>query len=130
MKVSDERMLEALIKYGSRRKAAAELGINQATITNRLKRADFRDKYEAAKQEILTDAVDGMKKCLSTAINTLYQAMTDKEAPLTVRVSAADSILRHTKEYITTVDISRRIQYLEEREKRIEELRGEEYEEL
>lgn len=113
MKVSDEALIAALIKYGSHQKAAAELNISQNTITNRLKRNDFRKRYEAAKSALLQEAVDSMKAQLKGAVGTLTEVMNDKESPATVRVSAADSLLRHSIRYIEVAEIESRISKLE-----------------
>lgn len=116
MKVSDEALIAALIKYGSHQKAAAELGITNNSITNRLKRDDFRKRYEAAKSALLQEAVDSMKVQLKGAVGTLTEVMNDKESPATVRVSAADSLLRHALRYIEVAEIESRLRALETRE--------------
>ena len=113
MKVSDEALIAALIKYGSHQKAAAELGITNNSITNRLKRDDFRKRYEAAKSALLQEAVDSMKVQLKGAVSTLVAVMNNKENPPTVRVSAADSLLRHAVRYIEVAEIENRISKLE-----------------
>lgn len=113
MKISDEALIAALIKYGSHQKAAAELGLTNNTITNRLKRDDFRKRYESAKSALLQEAVDSMKVHLKGAVSTLTDVMNNKENPPTVRVSAADSLLRHSVRYIEISEIESRISRLE-----------------
>lgn len=113
MKVSDEVLIAALIKHGSYQKAAAELGITKNTITNRFKRDDFRNRYEMAKSALLQDAVDSMKMQLKSAVSTLVTVMNDKESPASVRISAADSLLRHSVRYIEIAEIESRISKLE-----------------
>lgn len=112
-KVSDEILIAALIKYGSHQKAAAELGISMNTITNRLKNDSFRQQYEEVKAQLLQEAVDSMKVQLNGAVGTLSEVMNDKNNPATVRVSAADSLLRHALRYVETAEIEKRLQQLE-----------------
>lgn len=116
MKVNDETLIAALIRYGSHKRVSEELGISMNTITNRLKKDSFRQLYAEAKETLLEEAVDDMKTQLSCAVDTLTSIMNDKSNPATVRVSAADSLLRHTVRYIETAEIERRIINLERRE--------------
>ena len=113
VKVTDEELISALVKYGSYSKAANELGISTQAISSRLKNEDLRRRYEEAKDSILVEAVNGMKKRVALALNTLTEVMQNKENPATVRVSAADAMLRHTVRYIETVEIENRIKALE-----------------
>lgn len=113
MKVNDETLIAALIRYGSHKRVSEELGISMNTITNRLKKDSFRQLYDEAKAALLEETVDDMKAQLSCAVDTLTSIMNDKTNPATVRVSAADSLLRHTVRYIGAADIERRIISLE-----------------
>lgn len=54
-----------------------------------------------------------MKAQLKGAVGTLTEVMNDKESPATVRVSAADSLLRHAVRYIEVAEIESRISKLE-----------------
>lgn len=116
MKVNDETLIAALIRYGSHKRVSEELGISMNTITNRLKRGSVRQLYDEAKTALLGEAVDGMKSQLQSAVDTLTDIMNDKSNPATVRVSAADSLLRHTVRYVGTAEIERRILNLERSE--------------
>lgn len=114
MRINDEQIISALLNCGSLRKAAESLGTTANTISNRLKKEDFRKRYETAKAELLSETVGVMKSNLSGAVNTLTEVMNNKENPATVRVSAADSLLRHTTRYIETAEIESRLKKLEE----------------
>lgn len=116
MKISDESLIANLVKYGSHKRTADELGISMNTITNRLKNESFRQRYEMIKAEILQESVNCMKSQLTNAVITLSEVMNDKSNPATVRISAADSLLRHAVRYIETAEIERRIHQLEIRD--------------
>lgn len=113
MRINDEQIISALLNCGSFRKAAESLGTTANTISNRLKKEDFRKRYEAAKAELLSETVGVMKSNLSGAVSTLTEVMNNKENPPTVRVSAADSLLRHSVRYIEVAEIESRISKLE-----------------
>lgn len=113
MRINDEQIISALLNCGSLRKAAESLGTTANTISNRLKKDDFRKRYETAKSELLSETVGVMKSNLSGAVNTLTDVMNNKENPATVRVSAADSLLRHSVRYIEVAEIESRISKLE-----------------
>ena len=112
-KVSDEKIIKALLKCGSQSKAAAELGISYTALKKRLSGEKLKTKYEDAKSSVLTEAVEGMKKRIALALNTLTEVMQDTANPATVRVSAADAMLRHTVRYMEAVEMENRIRALE-----------------
>lgn len=114
MRINDEQILSALLNCGSLRKAAESLGTTANTIANRLKKDDFRKRYEAAKSKLLSEAVGAMKSQLTSAVDTLTEILNNKENPPSVRISAADSLLRHSVRYIEVSEIENRLRKLEE----------------
>ena len=110
---NDEKILAALVTAGSVRTAASVAGVSESTVRNRLKDADFRAAYEAIKSELLQGATAAMLSKLETATETISDVMNNAENPANVRVSAADSLLRHCLRYLATSDIERRIAALE-----------------
>ncbi len=113
MRISDEKVLAALLENGSIRKAAAALGCSAGCVRDRLKDEQFKKQYEDAKAAALNEATDCMKIRVGSAIDTLSGVMENADNPATVRVSAADSLLRHTLRYVEAVDILRRLAALE-----------------
>ena len=110
---NNKKILAALISCGSIRKAATVAGVSETTIRTRLKDPDFREKYETAKSKILTEACNAVTARLTTAIDVLDSIMEDERNPATVRVSAADGILRHGLRYIEVANIVPRLEALE-----------------
>lgn len=113
MKISDEKVLAALLENGSIRKAAAALGCSAGCVRDRLRDEQFKKSYEDAKGAVLSEAADCMKIRVGLAIDTLSAVMENADNPATVRVSAADSLLRHALRYVEAVDILRRLAALE-----------------
>lgn len=115
--VNDEKILAALIAGGSVRAAAKIADVSATTIRSRLSDPVFRERYEAAKNTILTEACDAMCAKLQSATETLDEIMCDDTHPATVRVSAADSLLRHALRYVEAADFARRLDALEAQQK-------------
>ena len=112
---NDEIVLSALISAGSIRTAAKSANVSESTIRTRLNDPDFRERYEQAKKAILTEACDALSARLTLAIDTLCEVLEDTKNAPTVRVSAADALLRHGLRYIEMANILARLDALEQR---------------
>lgn len=110
LKINDEKVLAALISCGSVRKAAER---SVYAITKRLNTDDFRAKYEALKNNILTEACDSLTARLTLAIDTLCSVAEDETQNASIRVSASDSILRHGLRYVELAQIKTRLDRIE-----------------
>lgn len=113
-KIDDEKILAALISCGSVRTAAKSANISESTIRNRLCDPVFRERYEIAKAAILQESCDALTARLTLAIDTLSAVLEDNQNAATVRISAADAVLRHGLRYIEAANILRRLEALEE----------------
>ncbi len=113
-KCTDEEIVTALLKAGSIRGAAKELGVTSQAITNRLQNPKLKADFEAAKTSQLTEVCNTMTAVLTSAVQTLVTVMNDQDTPQTVKVSAADSLLRHGLRYVEVAELERRIAALEE----------------
>ena len=116
-RLNDQQILAALIANGSIRAAAKSAGVAESTIRNRLNDPDFREMYDKAKGEILTEACDALTARLTLAVDSLCDVLEDGENPATARISAADSVLRHGLRYIEAGNILRRLDALEAQQK-------------
>ena len=113
--VTDERLLALLIEHGSVTRVAKIAGISRNAIYMRLRQnEDFRTKYEEAKNAVLQDACGAISTKLETAAAVLYDVATNDRAAVSVRVSAADSLLRHGLRYIEQGEILKRLDALEQ----------------
>lgn len=112
--VTDERLLALLIEHGSVTRVAKIAGVSRNAIYMRLRQnEDFRTKYEEAKNAVLQDACGAISTKLETAAAVLYDVATNDRAAVSVRVSAADSLLRHGLRYIEQGEILKRLDALE-----------------
>ena len=115
MAISNEKIMSALIATGSVRAAAKVACVSETTIRTRLNDTDFRAEYEKAKSEILTEACDALGARLTLAVDVLCDVLDSDATPATVKVSAADSILRQGLRYVEAANILRRLDALEQR---------------
>ena len=115
MAISNEKIMSALIATGSVRAAAKAACISETTIRARLNDPDFRKEYETAKGAILAEACDSLAARLTHAVEVLVDVLDNTENAATVRVSAADSLLRHGLRYIEMGNILLRLDALEQR---------------
>ena len=112
---NNEQILAALVATGSVRAAAKAVGVSETTIRTRLNDPNFRAEYEKAKSEILTEACDALAARLTLAVDVLCDVLDSDATPATVKVSAADSILRQGLRYVEAANILRRLDALEQR---------------
>lgn len=115
MAISNEKIMSALIATGSVRAAAKAACVSETTIRTRLNDPNFRAEYEKAKSEILTEACDALAARLTLAVDVLCEVLDSDATPATVKVSAADSILRQGLRYVEAANILRRLDALEQR---------------
>ena len=108
-RINDQQILAALIANGSIRAAAKSAGVAESTIRNRMGDPDFRAKYDALRGELLQEAAQGLTTRLESATATMTEIMEDGQNPASVRVSAADAVLRHALRYVEAADILRRL---------------------
>ena len=112
-RINDKQILAALIANGSIRAAAKSAGVAESTIRNRMADPDFRAEFDKIRGELLQEAAQGLTARLESATATMAEIMEDGQNPASVRVSAADAVLRHALRYVEAADILRRLDALE-----------------
>ena len=116
-KYSDDVILEALLAAGSARQAAKRMGCSLSCVRDRMAKPRFKERYDRAKADALADTVCNLQTRMSTAVDVLTKVMTNSETAATVKVSAADAILRHGLRYVEQYEIVKRIEALEAAQK-------------
>ena len=116
-KYTDDEILEALLSAGSARQAAKRLGCSLSCVRDRMAKPRFKERYDRAKADALADTVCNLQTRMSTAVDVLAVMMVNPEIAATVRVSAADSILRHGLRYVEQYEIVKRLEALEAAQK-------------
>lgn len=112
-KVSDEKLIETMVLYGGVSGAAETLGLSRNAVYKRMKDDTFRRQLDEAQGAMLSTAATAMADGLCEAVDALLAVIRNKNAAATVRISAADSLLRHCAKYLETASILRRLDALE-----------------
>lgn len=110
MRITDEKMLEALIAAGTVTEAAKMLNCTRKSIYDRLKRPDFYERLQTQRKNGFVLATAKVTDAQSTAINTLVNIMTDEEAGTMARVRSAQAILDVALKVTQITDIVEEIQ--------------------
>lgn len=112
-KISDEKILEAMLIHGGVRGAAAACGISQNAIYKRLQDSDFRGRYDAMQGAMLSTVAAGMTAALDKAVGALVGVLDDPNASPGLKVNAANALLNHANRYIESANIMRRLDAVE-----------------
>ena len=112
-KISDEKLIETMLLYGGVSGAAQTLGLRRNAVYKRLQDDSFRQQYDQMQGLVLSTAASTMAAGLCEAVDALLSVIRDEKAATTVRVSAADALLRHCNRYVETATVLRRLDTLE-----------------
>ena len=88
-----DRAIAALLKHGSKEKAAEEAGVHPATLWRWQKDPSFQQEIREGRREAFSQCVGRLQKASTTAIETLLGIMTDQAAPSGSRVRAAQCVV-------------------------------------
>ena len=112
-KVSDDKLLEKLLVCGSVQDAAKACEVTTSTIYKRLQNPDFRKKYDQLQGLVLSAVSAALSQSLNDAVLCLQEIVNNENAPMGVKVSASDALLRHCCRYVEVSNILSRIERLE-----------------
>ena len=91
--LSDEKIISAIMGYGSIRKAAVALQCSPRAIYNRWGSEAFQTAFRAAQMAILQQTVNKLSAHSLEAVETVAKIMNDNETNSAVRLSAARILL-------------------------------------
>ena len=112
-KVSDERLIETLLETGSVRATAQKVKLTPSAVYKRLREPVFRERYEQAQDGIISAVAGSLTQALDGAVETLATICANPINAPGLRISAADSLLRHGLKYVEASNILRRLAELE-----------------
>ena len=101
----DELIIAALIGNPTVRAAAAACGVSETQIYARLRNAAFKEKYDAARRELLEQSTAYIQGIVSEAIQKMREVMNDPDASQQTQLNAAESILRNSLKFTEQNDI-------------------------
>lgn len=109
-----ELAIISLLTAPSMAEAAKQAGVGQNTLWRWLKEPAFKEKYQEAKREAVSQAVARLQQLSSTSVDVLNEIANDSEAPASSRVSAAKTIIEMAIKAVELEDIVARVDQLEQ----------------
>lgn len=106
-----ERAIEALLRCGSVREAAQEVGVAASTLLRWLQDSDFRQALEAARERALETAIAQLQQAAGEAVEALRRNM--RCGTPTVEVQAARAVLDAIMRFGEHVELRQRVAALE-----------------
>lgn len=113
-RISDERMILALVTCKDITTASNELGITRQAIYNRLQQPAFRRKLQNERQGKFQIANSKLTDKMSEAVETLSSVMNDREVSAGTRIKSARTLLDICLRTSEQMDILERIVAIEE----------------
>jgi transposase-like protein len=108
-----DEAIAALLTQRNIEEAARSIGIAPNTLLRWMKEAEFDAAYHDAKRAAFGQSIARLQQGASAAATTLLKIMIDPNAPASVRLRAADSVLNHAVKAIEIEDIEARLSELE-----------------
>jgi hypothetical protein len=101
----NEKAIAALLTQRNIEEAAKSIGIGTQTLLRWLKIPEFQEAYRIARRAAVAQSTARLQQATSAAVSTLLKVMVDQNAPPSVRVRAADSVLDHARQAIEIEDV-------------------------
>ncbi len=101
----DEIIIAALISNPTVRAAATACGVSETQIYARLRQPAFKEKYDAARREMLAQSTAYIQGMVSDAIVKMHEVMNDPNASQQVQLNAAEAITRNSLKLTEQADI-------------------------
>ena len=101
---SDEKIIAALLQFGTIKEAADNAGATTAFIYERMKAPEFMALYRGAKNDIVRAAVFNINKQLGAAVDTVAEIMQDKTVNPATRLQAAQTLLNNAGKFATRLN--------------------------
>ena len=102
--VSDEQIISALVSNGTIRAAADMLGVSERSLYDRMGNREFKEKYRAAKADIVRKAVFDLNMQIGSAVATIVEIMNDKSCSPAIRLRSAQIILDNASQFASRLN--------------------------
>ena len=108
-----EEAIAALLNQRNVEDAAKAVGITASTLIRWMQIPEFAAAYREARRAAFGQSIARLQQASTAAVSTLLKIMVDPNAPASVRVRAADSVLDHSRQAIEIEDVEGRVAALE-----------------
>ena len=113
MKVSDEKIIAALLSATTNVEAARAAGLSTTQLYNRMRHPAFKEKLSEARARLLDGATAALQARMGEAVDTMTAVMHDPDAPAQTRLNAAEAVLRNSLKLSERSDVMARLEALE-----------------
>ena len=114
MRVTDNALISALLTCPTIKLASEEVGMSEQAVYSRLRKPDFREKLQNARDNQFQVISSKLEDANFKALDTLINILDDKEVSAGIKVRASQTLLDLSLKNREQVDIISRIQSLEE----------------
>ena len=114
MRITDERMIEALITTSSVTKCAEVLGCTRKSIYDRMKKPEFYAKLQQQRKDSFTLATSKVTNAQEQAVQTLIDIMGSEDANDACRIKASQIILDACLKTTQQIDVIDQIHELKQ----------------
>ena len=108
-----EEAIVALLSQQSLDQAARVVGVTPKTLLRWLQVPEFKAAYHKARRDAFGQATSRLQHTSGAAISTILKIMLDKDAPVSSRLRAAESVVVHAAKAIEIEEIEARVSELE-----------------
>ena len=114
MRVSNEQIVSALFSTGTNKAAAAAVGLSERAFYERVRSPECQKLITETKAAILENATNRAESRLCAAFDVMDKIMNDEETAASVRLQAADALVRQTLKLIELSDVTKRLDEIEQ----------------
>ncbi len=93
LSIKQQGAIAALVSHRTIEDAAKSVGIGKTTIFRWLQEDTFSDAYRKARTQAVKQAIGRIQATCTEAVDVLREIMINREAPFSVRVTVARTIL-------------------------------------
>jgi len=108
-----ELALSSLLSKPTMKEAAEAAGIGETTLWRWLQIKEFHTAYMKARRESVKQGIARLQNATGEAVSVLQEIMSDKEAPRSVRVTAAKAIIEYSIKAVEIEDMAERLAQVE-----------------
>lgn len=101
----DELVISALLSNSTVRAAAAACQMSEAQIYARLRRPEFKEKYDNARRDLLAQSTAYLQAITGEALQKMYEIMNNPDVSPQVQLNAANSIVSNSLKMTEQADI-------------------------
>jgi hypothetical protein len=109
-----EDAIAALLSQPTVEQAARAVNIGTRTLLRWLQVPEFKAAYHKARREAFGQATARLQQASGAAVSTIVRIMLDKDAPVSSRLRAAESVVGHAAKAIEIEEIEARLAALEQ----------------